>query len=137
LQDVVTANNAEEARPPADSETKGDDREQEPPVHIAANGHGAGDEGVSAGDGETGQESGRAESEDPTEKLAAENGVHHASHQNREAAEENLAEDIDFDSLTPDPDEKIGPHLPTLLERLRSIGEDHAESDKPSSPPRA
>jgi hypothetical protein len=49
-----------------------------------------------------------------------------------------LAEDINLDSLNTDPeDEKIGPHLPTLLERLRSIGDDHAESDKPSSPPRA
>jgi hypothetical protein len=133
LQEVVTANDSEEAEPLAGSETKGDAQEEKKPMHAAGNGHGALDEGVSSGDGE----SGRAESDDPT-GFATGNGAHHASHQNGDAAEEHLAEDINLDSLNPDPDdEKIGPHLPTLLERLRSIGEDHAESDKPLSPPRA
>jgi len=138
LQEVVTASNAEETEPPADSETKGGAQEQEQPAPIAANGHGIEDEGVSPGDGEAGQESGRAGSDDPAGagKIATGNGVHHAFHQNGDAAEANLAEAIDLDSLAPDPeDEKIGPHLPTLLERLRSIGEDHAESDKSSPPP--
>ena len=57
LQEVVTANNVEGAEPPADSETKGDNQEQKPPMYMAANGHGAEDEGVSAGGGGTGQES--------------------------------------------------------------------------------
>ena len=139
LQEVVTACNAEETEPPADSETKGDAQEQEPPMPIAANGHGIEDDGVSPGDGEAGQESGRAGSDGPAGagKIATGNGVHHAFHQNGDAAEANLAEAIDLDSLAADPeDEKIGPHLPTLLERLRSIGEDHAESDTSSPPPR-
>jgi hypothetical protein len=130
---VVTANNAEEAEPPAGSATEGDAQEQKPSsAHIAANGHGVDDEGVSARNGETVQETGAG-------SIATGNGVRHASHQNGDAAAEaNLAESIDLDSLNADPeDEKIGPHLPTLLERLRSIGEDHTESDKPSSPPRA
>ena len=119
LQEVVAANDAEEAELPA------------------ANGHDVKDEGVSRGNGEAGQESGRADADGPTGvgKTAPGNGVHHAFHPNGEAAEANLAEVINLDSLSPDPeDEKIGPHLPTLLERLRSIGEDHAESDKPSPP---
>ncbi len=133
LQEVVTANNAEEAEPPADSETKGDDQEQKPPVLIAANGHGAEDEGVSAGGAETARVA-----QSDAEQTATGNGVHRAPRQNGEAAEANLSEDIDLKSLPAYPvDEKIGPHLPTLLERLRSIGDDHAESDKSSSPPRA
>ena len=136
LQDVVTAKNAE-AEPSADSETKGDAQEHKPPVPVAANGrHGAEDEGVSLGDGEAGQGSEPANSDGPAEagKFETGNGVHHASHPNSDA-EASLAEAINLDSLPADhEDEKIGPHLPTLLERLRSIGEDHAESDKPSPP---
>ena len=138
LQEVVTPNAAEEAEPTADSETNADAQEQKPPMPIAANGrHGVEDEGVSLGDAEAGQESGRAGSDAAgAGKIATRNGVHPAPHQNGEAAEADLAEVINLNSLSADPeDEKIGPHLPTLLERLRSIGEDHAESDK-SSPPR-
>ncbi len=139
LQEVVTAGNAEETEPPADSETKGNAQEHEPPMPIAANGrHGVEDKGASPRDGEAGQENGRAGSDGPAgaAKIATGNGVHHASRQNGDAAGANLAEAIDLDSLAADPeDEKIGPHLPTLLERLRSIGEDHAESEKSSPPP--
>ena len=135
LQEVVTANKAEGAEPAADGKMKGDAQEQKPPVHIAANGYGVEDEGVPAGT----KEAGRAEADGPTEaqKIATGNGTHNASNQNGEAPEANLAEAINLEFLNPEPeDEKIGPHLPTLLERLRSIGEDHAESDKPSPPPR-
>ncbi len=51
LQEAVTANNAAEAPPPADSETKGNAQEREPPMPIAANGrHGIEDSGVPARD---------------------------------------------------------------------------------------
>jgi len=96
------------------------------------------------GDAETGQERGRAKSDGHkavpgpgSAEVSAGNGVNHASYQNGEAAEVSLAEHIDLDSLNSDPDdEKIGPHLPTLLERLRSISEDHGEGEKPSPPSR-
>ena len=90
--------------------------------------------------GETAEpERGHAESSRPkvtpsalSAQAAPGNGVNHAPYQNGEAAEPNLADVINLDSLNSDPDdEKIGPHLPTLLERLRSIGEDHAEGEKP------
>ncbi len=91
--------------------------------------------------GETAEhERGRAESGRPkvtpsalSAQAAPGNGVNHAPYRNGEGAEANLTDVINLDLLNSDPDdEKIGPHLPTLLERLRSIGEDHAEGEKPS-----
>ena len=95
-------------------------------------------------DAEAGQERGRAKSDGAkavprpgSAEESAGNGVNHASYQNGDPDEASLADHIDLDSLNSDPDdEKIGPHLPTLLERLRSIGEDHGEGEKPSPPSR-
>jgi hypothetical protein len=160
LQEVVTANSGhhnEAVAKPAESETKENAQERKPPIYIARNNgcvgeehgpaslsgtgaakaHPAGPEETAAaakaarGDAETGQERGRPGP--GSAEVAAGNGVNHASYQNVEAAESDLAEHIDLDSLNSDlDDEKIGPHLPTLLERLRSIGEDQGEGENPS-----
>ncbi len=103
--------------------------------------------------GDAGQERGRAKSDGPKSngpkpdglkpvpgpgsgEVAAGNGVRHAPYQNGEAAETGLAEAINIESLQPDPeDDKIGPNHPTLLERLRSVGEKPAEGEKSPPPP--
>ncbi len=65
------------------------------------------------------------------EKSGAGEGVRRASSQNGSSGE-SLLDSVSLDSLPRDAEEeRIGPHLPTLLERLRSIGEDRAESEKP------
>jgi hypothetical protein len=62
------------------------------------------------------------------------NGARHAPYQNGETEGASLADVINLESLSPDPeDEKIGPHLPTLLERLRGVSEESAEGEKPPS----
>ena len=87
---------------------------------------------------EAGQESGRASSDGPPEPARLQREMACTMPPTRTVKRQRRIwrRLINLDSLSADPeDEKIGPHLPTLLERLRSIGEDHAESDK-SSPPR-
>jgi len=162
LQEVVTANSVpqkEDVAKPAESKTK-EDAQQKPPVQPTTNGACVGEEHGSASLSGTGvakapstgpQEAGaatqaargRARSDGPKAvpgsgpaEGSGGNGVNHASYQNGEAAEANLADVINLDSLNSADDEKIGPHLPTLLERLRSIGEDHGDGEKPSPPSR-
>jgi hypothetical protein len=160
LQEVVTANSvpqpSDHIAKPAESEAKGDDQ-QKKHLNLARNGSDAGERGESkeepaagteevaaaakatGSDKETpGQERGHAKSDGPkavpgalSQQATAANGLNHAPYQNGAAAED-LAEVINLDSLNSDvDDEKIGPNLPTLLERLRSIGEDHGEGEKP------
>ena len=95
-------------------------------------------------DGKSEQERQHASSDDfkgapgaASTEVAAGNGQNHAPYQNGEAEDATFAEVLNLDSLSSDPDdEKIGPHLPTLLERLRSIGEDHREGETPLPPSR-
>ena len=68
---------------------------------------------------------------------AEHNGAYHAPRLNGESEGTNLADVIHVESLGPDgaldaapKDEKIGPHLPTLLERLRVAGEEPLEGEK-------
>ncbi len=69
-----------------------------------------------------------------TSEIAAGNGVHHAS-QNGVTGEENLAKVINLNALRPEPElEKIGPHHPTLLERLRGVSEDAGEGKGSPAP---
>ncbi len=71
-------------------------------------------------------------------EMAARNGVYHANYQNGEAADAHLAEVINLDALKPHSElDKIGPHHPTLLERLRGVGEDTGEGERPPPLPRA
>ena len=70
-------------------------------------------------------------------ELAEHNGAYHAPRLNGESEGTNLADVIHVESLGPDgaldaapKDEKIGPHLPTLLERLRVAGEEPLEGEK-------
>ena len=111
--------------------------------------NGAADEAVAAspasdGDRRAVQEGGpfeaagqRAASSPEASEIPAANGVHHAAYLNGEAAEANLAKVINLDALKPDPEDRIGPHHPTLLERLRGVGEDAGEGEKAPPPPRA
>ena len=72
---------------------------------------------------------------------AGQNGASHAARLNGESEESGLAGAIHIESLGPDAplepdpkDEKIGPHLPTLLERLRAAGGDEPmEGEKPGA----
>ena len=157
LQEVVTANSvpehAEDIAKPSESEEKkplslvrkgGDAAEvgaSDARASIATAAAPAGSEETVAAtpapgaDGRSGQERRHASSDDF--KAAAGNGLNHTPYQNGEAEEAALADVLNLNSLSSDPDdEKIGPHLPTLLERLRSIGEDHGEGEKPSPPSR-
>ncbi|MGA9547639.1 MAG: hypothetical protein WBS14_08185, partial [Rhodomicrobium sp.] len=157
LQEVVTANSvpehAEDIAKPSESEEKkplslvrmgGDAAEagaSDARASIATAAAPAGSEETVAAtpapgaDGRSGQERRHASSDDF--KAEAGNGLNHTPYQNGEAEEAALADVLNLDSLSSDPDdEKIGPHLPTLLERLRSIGEDHGEGEKPSPPSR-
>jgi hypothetical protein len=69
-----------------------------------------------------------------TGESAPANGARHAPYQNGETEGASLADAINLESLSPDPeDEKIGPHLPTLLERLRGVSEESGEGEKPPS----
>jgi hypothetical protein len=164
LQEVVTANEPEHAeditKPSESEETKpesldkncSDAREEVASDSRAsmAKSAPAGTEEIVAmtpapgADGVSGQERRHASSDDlkavpgaGSTEAAAGNGVDHTPYQNGEAEEANLPDVLNLESLSSDPDdEKIGPHLPTLLERLRSIGEDHGEGEKPLPPSR-
>ncbi len=150
---------------PADTDSKEDTQAKEPPVQIAKNGARAaeeiafvtskGDDGAAAeeavpasraadGDRKAVQGGGpfeaagkKAASSPEASESPAANGVHNAAYLNGEAAEANLAKVINLDALKPDPEDKIGPHHPTLLERLRGVGEDVGEGEKSAPPPRA
>ena len=98
---------------------------------------------ASDSDREAVQEGGSLEADDKKavssserSESAAGNGARHAAYQNGEAAEENLAKVLNLDALEPDL-EKIGPHHPTLLERLRGVHEDPGEGEKAPPLPRA
>ena len=166
MQEVVTANSvpdhAKDIAKPSESEEKkplslvrmgGDAAEagaSDARASIATAAAPAGSEETVAAtpapgaDGRSGQERRRASSDDfkavpsaASTEAAAGNGLNHTPYQNGEAEEAALADVLNLNSLGSDPDdEKIGPHLPTLLERLRSIGEDHGEGEKPSPPSR-
>ena len=61
----------------------------------------------------------------------AANGVHRAPSESDGQEGPSLADVIDLDSLGPDSeDEKIGPQLPTLIERLRAVSEDAGAGEK-------
>jgi hypothetical protein len=159
LQEVVTANSvpeqAEEIAKPSESEQKkaqsldkngsdaGEEGASDSRASIATAAPAGTEEIVPSAlgpgdDGESGQERRHASSDDlkavpgaASTEAAAGNGMNHTPYQNGEAEEANLPDVLNFDSPSSDPDdEKIGPHLPTLLERLRSIGEDHGEGEK-------
>ena len=158
---------AEGPAKPADTEPKEDIQAKKPPVQITKNGagaaevvtskgddkakpqprNGAAEEAVSQaadGDRKAVQEGGpleaagkKAAASPEASEIPATNGVHRASYQNGEPAEENLAKVINLDALKPDPEDKIGPHHPTLLERLRGVGEDAGEGEKSPPSPQA
>ena len=135
LQEVVSANvqrDVEEGAQRPESETNDASPANKLPPHPDG---GAENEGVSE---ETAAAAGPAKAAPRSESSETDAG-HGADHDSRQngTPEAKRAEDRNLDSLSADPkDEKIGPHLPTLLERLRSIGEDHAEGEKPSPPSR-
>ena len=161
LQEVVTANSVPEhagdiAKP----------SEEKKPLSLVKNGGDAEEDGASnsrasiataagteetvavtpapGADGKSEQERQYGSSDDfkaapgaASTEAAAGNGQNRTPYQNGEAEDATFAEVLNLDSVSSDPDdEKIGPHLPTLLERLRSIGEDHGEGEKPLPPSR-
>jgi hypothetical protein len=160
LQEVVTTNSVPDH---ADDIAKPLESEEKKPLSLVKKGGDAAEVGANASrasiamgapagteetvpdaDGESGRERRRPSPNDfraapgaASTEAAVGNGLNHTPYQNGEAEEATLADVLHLDPLSPDPDdEKIGPHLPTLLERLRSIGEDHGEGEKPSPPSR-
>ena len=162
LQEVVTANSVPEhvediAKPSEEKKSlslvkNGDDAGEDGASNSRANIATAAPTGTEetvavtpapGADGKSEQERRHASSDDfkaapgaASTEVAAGNGLNHTPYQNGEAEDRTLADVLNLNSLSSDPDdEKIGPHLPTLLERLRSIGEDHGEGEKPLPPP--
>ena len=134
LQEVVTPNSGVGGEVPAASPGGASVGETSPvPAAEAAREQPVRGDAHQEGDRVEADGSKAAPGPDPGESAPA-NGARHAPRQNGETEGASLADVINLESLNPDPEDgKIGPHLPTLLERLRGVSEESAEGEKPPS----